>query len=251
MVSLSSDEAVPPITLLPQLLATGGGGRAGESGGRRRAGDGRKAMLGRVIGAMAVVGMLAGCASAPNPLAGAAPSPAQAAPAMAAPSANDPRIAALVRAGAKPLTGPAIAAYMDNVETTLRSQFATNGVSVTRQGNEIVVDMPADLAFETGKSALKPASRPLLVALGVALRHFSETVIDVYGYTDSAGTPTAQRDLSQRRAVTVGTILAAQGVGQERFYIEGKGAANPIASNASEEGRAQNRRIDIQISPVI
>jgi outer membrane protein OmpA-like peptidoglycan-associated protein len=208
-------------------------------------------MLSRVIGAMALLATLAGCASVPNPLAGATPNPAQAAPAAAAPGASDPRIAALVRAGTKPLTGSAVSAYMDNVENTLHSQFATHGISITREGNLIVVDVPADKAFETGESTLKPASRPLLVALGVALRHFNQTVIDVYGFTDSTGTPTAQRDLSQRRAVTVGTILAAQGVGQERFYMEGKGAANPIASNATAGGRAQNRRIDIQISPVI
>jgi outer membrane protein OmpA-like peptidoglycan-associated protein len=207
-------------------------------------------MLGRVIGAMALLATLAGCASVPNPLAGAAPSPAQAAPAVA-PAPTDPRIAALVRAGTKPLTGPAGSAYMDNVEKTLNAQFAAHGLSITRQGNLIVVDVPADKAFETGESTLRPASRPLLVALGVALRHFNQTVIDVYGFTDSTGTPAAQRDLSQRRAVTVGTILAAQGVGQERYYMEGKGAANPIASNATAEGRAENRRIDIQISPVI
>jgi outer membrane protein OmpA-like peptidoglycan-associated protein len=207
-------------------------------------------MLGRVIGAVALLTMLAGCASVPNPLAGAMPSPAQAST-VAAPTATDPRMATLVKAGTKPLTGPAVATYMDQLEQALSSQFAAHGISVTRQGNIIVVDVPADKAFDTGQSTLRPASRPLLVALGVALRHYGQTVIDIYGYTDSTGTPAAQRDLSQRRAVTVGTILAAQGVGQERFYIEGKGAADPIASNATDAGRAQNRRVDIQISPVI
>jgi outer membrane protein OmpA-like peptidoglycan-associated protein len=207
-------------------------------------------MLGRAIGVVAMLAMLAGCASVPNPLAGAAPSPAQAS-AVAAPAATDPRMVALVKAGTKPLTGPAVPAYMDQVEQALSSQFAAHGISVTRQGNVIVVDVPADKAFDTGQSTLRPASRPLLVALGVALKHYSQTVIDIYGFTDSTGTPAAQRDLSQRRAVTVGTILAAQGVSQERFYIEGKGAANPIAPNTTAEGQAQNRRVDIQIAPVI
>jgi len=224
--------------------------------GRRRLVE--KNMLGRLLGGIVVMAALAGCAAVPNPLAGAAPAkPAQAAtPAPSATptpvvGANDPRVVTLVKQGTKPLTGPAAGTYMDTVEAALRSQFATSGVSISRSGNEIVIDVPADMAFATGKSSLKPESRPTLVAIGAALRHFSQTVIDVYGYTDAQGTPAAQLDLSQRRAVTIATIMTSQGVSQERFYIEGKGAANPIASNATPEGRAQNRRIDIQISPII
>jgi outer membrane protein OmpA-like peptidoglycan-associated protein len=188
-------------------------------------------------------------------MAGAAPASAAAAQpqpggAAAAPATTDPRVAALAKAGTKPLRGPAADSYMNSVEQALRSQLGSSGVAIARSGNQIVIDVPADMAFATGKSSLIAASRSTLVSIGAVLKRFGQTVIDVYGYTDSQGPPAAQLDLSQRRAVTVATILATQGVGQERFYIEGKGAANPIRSNATPEGREHNRRIDIQISPV-
>jgi outer membrane protein OmpA-like peptidoglycan-associated protein len=75
-------------------------------------------------------------------------------------------------------------------------------------------------------------------------------VVDVYGYTDATGSDTYNLDLSQRRATSVATMLASQGVDQRRFYITGKGEADPISSNATESGRQQNRRVEIQISPI-
>ena len=79
------------------------------------------------------------------------------------------------------------------------------------------------------------------------LKKFNQTVVDVYGHTDNAGSDAHNNDLSQRRAVSVATILAQQGVDQRRFFIEGRGEGDPIASNASESGRAQNRRVEIQL----
>jgi outer membrane protein OmpA-like peptidoglycan-associated protein len=82
------------------------------------------------------------------------------------------------------------------------------------------------------------------------LKKFNKTVVDVTGHTDNTGSDSHNQDLSQRRAVAVATILANQGVDQRRFYIEGKGEGDPIASNATESGRSQNRRVEIQISPI-
>ena len=82
------------------------------------------------------------------------------------------------------------------------------------------------------------------------LKKFNKTIVDVYGHTDNTGSTPHNQDLSQRRAVAVATILANQGIDQRRFYIEGKGETDPIASNATEAGRSQNRRVEIQISPI-
>jgi outer membrane protein OmpA-like peptidoglycan-associated protein len=86
--------------------------------------------------------------------------------------------------------------------------------------------------------------------VGLILRKFNKTIVDVYGHTDNSGSDQYNLDLSQRRAVAVATILANQGVDRRRFYITGKGEEDPIASNSSESGRSQNRRVEIQLSPI-
>jgi outer membrane protein OmpA-like peptidoglycan-associated protein len=97
---------------------------------------------------------------------------------------------------------------------------------------------------------VKPQFNETLVSVGLVLRKFNKTIVDVYGHTDSSGSEAHNQDLSQRRAVAVATVLASQGVDQRRFFIEGRGESDPIASNATEAGRAQNRRVEIQLSPI-
>jgi outer membrane protein OmpA-like peptidoglycan-associated protein len=189
-----------------------------------------------------------------NPF-GGSPNPADqakaaGAAAKGAATAGDPRIAALTGSGVTPLTGAEIGTYMDQQETTLRGQLRDSGVSVTRVGNQIVLNVPSATAFDTGKASVTQQFMPVLVSLGTVLTHFDKTLVDVYGYTDSQGPEAYNLDLSQRRAVSVATALTNQGVSQERFYIQGKGEADPVASNATEAGRAQNRRVEIQIAPV-
>jgi outer membrane protein OmpA-like peptidoglycan-associated protein len=196
---------------------------------------------------------LTGCITL-NPFAGSSPSD-QAGNAVTPGAAgavvhDDPRIAALTRAGVAPLAGAEIATYMDQQETMLRGQLRDTGVSVTRVGNQIVLNIPTGIAFEAGKASLTRQFTPVLVSLGTVLTHFDRTLVDVYGYTDSEGPEAYNLDLSQRRAVSVATTLSNQGVDQERFYIQGKGEADPIASNATESGRSQNRRVVIQIAPM-
>jgi outer membrane protein OmpA-like peptidoglycan-associated protein len=195
--------------------------------------------------------LLAGCAALPTPFASESPPTAPASPTGAGtPGTADPRIATLESAGTKPLTGSAIAAYMTRQQQELHTQLDGKGVSITRSGNQIVVDVPADLAFDLGKSRLKPQINETLGSVGLILKHFDQTIVDVYAYTDTQSTASAGKSLSQKRAVAVATVLAGGGVDQNRFYIEGRGPADPIGSNATDAGRAQNRRVDIQISPI-
>jgi len=163
---------------------------------------------------------------------------------------GDPRIGALIGAGVGGLTGAAIGNYMDQQEAELRAQLQGTGVSVTRVGDQIILNMPSNITFATNQSTVQPQFNQTLVSVALVLKKFDKTIVDVYGHTDSQGDDAYNLALSQRRAVAVATILANQGIDQRRFYIEGKGESSPIASNATEAGRAQNRRVEIQLSPI-
>ena len=169
---------------------------------------------------------------------------------IGAATGTDPRIAALIGAGVGGLTGAAIGSYMDQQEAELRAQLQGTGVSVTRVGDQIILNMPSNITFATDSSAVQQQFSETLISVGLVLRKFNRTVVDVYGYTDSTGSDSYNLDLSQRRAVAVATVLRSQGTDERRFYIEGRGKANPIASNATEQGRSQNRRVEIQLSPI-
>ena len=163
---------------------------------------------------------------------------------------TDPRVAALLGAGIGGITGAAIGSYMDQQEAELRAQLQGTGVSVTRVGQQIILNMPSNITFGVDSAQVQPDFNETLIAVGLVLRKFNKTIVDVYGHTDNTGSDAHNQDLSQRRAVAVATVLANQGIDQRRFYIEGKGETDPIASNSNETGRSQNRRVEIQISPI-
>ncbi|MEQ1899881.1 MAG: OmpA family protein [Devosia sp.] len=169
---------------------------------------------------------------------------------IGAATGKDPRIAALIGAGIGGLTGAGIGKYMDQQEAELRAQLQGSGVSVSRVGNQIILNMPSNITFAVDSATVQPQFSDTLNAVGLVLKKFNKTIIDVYGHTDNTGSDAYNLDLSQKRAVSVAAILAAQGIDQRRFYVTGKGEAEPIASNANETGRAQNRRVEIQISPI-
>jgi len=169
---------------------------------------------------------------------------------LGAATGSDPRVTALIGAGLGGLTGAAIGSYMDQQEAELRAQLQGTGVSVTRVGQQIILNMPSNITFATDSATVQQQFSETLVSVGLVLKKFNKTVIDVYGHTDSQGSDTYNLDLSQRRANAVATVLASQGVDQRRFYITGKGEEAPISSNSTESGRAQNRRVEIQLSPI-
>lgn len=169
---------------------------------------------------------------------------------LGAATGNDARVGALVGAGVGALTGGMIGSYMDQQEAELRAQLQGTGVSVTREGNQIILNMPSNITFDTDSARVKPQFNDTLVSVGLVLKKFDRTLVDVYGYTDSTGPDAYNQKLSQDRAVSVATALANQGVKQQRFYITGRGEDDPIASNATEAGRAQNRRVEILLSPL-
>ena len=169
---------------------------------------------------------------------------------VGAATGRDPRITALIGAGIGGLTGAAIGKYMDQQEAELRAQLQGTGVSVTRTGNQIILNMPSNITFGVDSATVQPQFSETLVSVGLVLKKFNKTIIDVYGHTDNTGSDSYNLDLSQKRAVSVAAILSAQGIDQRRFYVTGKGESDPIASNATESGRSQNRRVEIQLSPI-
>ncbi len=160
------------------------------------------------------------------------------------------RNAALIGAGVGALAGGAIGNYMDNQESELRAQLQGTGVSVSRVGDRIVLNMPSNVTFATDRDQVIPPFYPTLDSVAIVLRKFEKTLIDVDGHTDSVGNAGYNMDLSNRRANSVANYLASRGVDPRRMSAMGYGLERPIASNATEMGRAQNRRVEISISPL-
>lgn len=162
----------------------------------------------------------------------------------------DARKAALIGAGIGALTGGGIGLYMDNQEAKLRQRLEGTGVSVTRVGDSIVLNMPSNITFDTNKADVKPQFYNTLNSVSLVFKEFKQTLINVTGHTDSSGDANYNFDLSRRRAAAVAQYLSAQQLDTNRFSVEGHGASDPIASNATASGKAQNRRVEITILPL-
>ncbi|RJG45151.1 MULTISPECIES: OmpA family protein [unclassified Mesorhizobium] len=165
-------------------------------------------------------------------------------------SKNAQRNAVLIGAGVGALAGGAVGATMDRNEAELRAQLQGTGVSVTRAGDQIILNMPSDITFGIDQDDIKPGFYQTLNSVALVLKKFNQTLVDVYGHTDSTGGDQHNFDLSQRRALSVANYLNAQGVDSRRFAVTGFGKTRPIASNDTADGRAQNRRVEIQLSPL-
>ena len=138
--------------------------------------------------------------------------------------------------------------YLDNKEKKLRQQMAGTGVEVKRNPDGSVgLVMPGNITFDTNKSNIKPNFYSTLNKVAQTLTEDNKSGILVTGYTDSTGNDSINIPLSQARAQSVASYLASQGVSTTRINAQGHGAANPIASNATAEGREQNRRVEISI----
>ena len=157
---------------------------------------------------------------------------------------------ALIGAAVGGLAGGAIGNYMDQQEAELRAQLQGTGVSVTRMGDRIVLNMPSNVTFATDQDQVIPPFYPTLDSVAIVLNKFNRTLIDVNGHTDSTGSLAHNQGLSERRAASVANYLASRGVDQRRMSTMGFGPSQPIASNATPDGRAQNRRVEVMIAPI-
>ena len=165
-------------------------------------------------------------------------------------SKNAQRNAVLIGAGIGALAGGAIGGYMDQQEAALRAELQATGVGIRRQGNELFLVMPSNITFRTDSATIEPGFTQTLASVGRVLQRYNQTLIDVYGHTDDTGSDAYNLQLSEQRARSVANFLAGQGVRQDRMIVSGFGESRPIASNASPQGREQNRRVEIRIVPL-
>ena len=160
------------------------------------------------------------------------------------------RKCALIGAGVGAIAGGAVGAYMDQQEMKLRQQLEGTGVSVTRVGDEIVLNMPGNVTFQTNSSDLNPQFFGVLDSVALVLKEYDKTVVQVVGHTDSTGSAEYNQALSERRASTVATYINTRGIDAQRILAFGRGLTQPIADNATAEGRAMNRRVELTLSPI-
>lgn len=148
------------------------------------------------------------------------------------------------------LIGGGIGQYMDMQEEAIRAQLQGTGVSVTRSGNNIILNMPHDITFDTGQDRIRSDFADTLDAVALVLNKYNRTMVNVDGHTDSDGGTSYNQGLSERRASAVASYLASRRVDSRRLIVRGYGESQPIASNSSAAGKAQNRRVEIRIVPV-
>jgi outer membrane protein OmpA-like peptidoglycan-associated protein len=157
---------------------------------------------------------------------------------------------ALIGAGVGARAGGMAGSYMDKQEAKLRQQMAGTGVEVVRMGDNLTLSMPGNVTFAFDSAKLNPQFDPVLDKLAQTLSEYNKTVIQIAGHTDSTGSHEYNMKLSLQRADSVKAYLEGRGVPAARLVTIGAGPDYPVASNDTEEGRAQNRRVEITIVPV-
>ena len=156
----------------------------------------------------------------------------------------------IVGVGVGAVAGAGIGYYMDQQEKKLREQTAGTGVDVIRDGDRLILDMPSSVTFDVDSYAISPAFMSTLDQVAGTLNQYESTFIDVYGHTDSTGSDAYNQTLSERRAQAVANYLASRGVKPERMATKGFGESQPKATNTTEAGRAENRRVEILLVPI-
>lgn len=169
---------------------------------------------------------------------------------MSGDDALERRQRALLGAGVGALAGGSIGYYMDRQEAKLRAELEGTGVSVTRIGDNITLNMPGNVTFATNSEDLSPAFFEVLNSVSKVLKEFDQTVVEVAGHTDSTGTEAYNQALSERRAASVSQYFVARNISKQRLISIGLGELHPVAGNVSAAGRQVNRRVEITMVPL-
>ena len=166
--------------------------------------------------------------------------------ALAGAALGDSKGAAAVGAGVGALGGYIWSTQMAQKKAAMEQATAGTGVAVTQTAdNQLKLNIPSDISFDTGQYAIKPNLRPILDQFAQGLSSQPNTEIRIIGHTDITGTDTINNPLSVNRAASARDYLVGRGVDSRRIQIDGRGSREPIADNSSESGRAKNRRIEI------
>ncbi len=160
------------------------------------------------------------------------------------------KTARIIGAGVGGVAGGAVGYKLDQQIKELREQTAGTGVDVTSDGQSILVNLPNGVTFPVNSATVQPQFRPVLDQISENLARYPDSLIDVYGHTDSTGSDSYNQTLSENRARSVAGYMTSRGVSSRRIQSQGFGETQPVADNFSEAGRAANRRVEIKIVPI-
>ena len=156
---------------------------------------------------------------------------------------------ALIGAGIGALGGAAVGAYMDRQQRELEAELSGSGVGVARQGDNLILRMPSDVTFATNQSSINSRFYATLDDVAAVLNRYDQSIVDIIGHADADGSDDYNLNLSRQRASSVAQYLVQRNVLADRLYVDGRGESQPIASNYTASGKAQNRRVEILIRP--
>ncbi len=162
---------------------------------------------------------------------------------------NSRQNARLAGAAIGAAVGGGLGNYMDKQEAELRQQLQGTGVSVTRKGDLVVLNMPGNVTFDTAKSQIQGNFEPVLESVARVINKFDDTNVEIAGHTDNRGSIQANQVLAQQRSDAVAGFLRGKGVNAKRLNTVAYGASQPLTENNTEAGRSANRRVEITLTP--
>ena len=165
-------------------------------------------------------------------------------------SSRERRERALIGAGLGAIAGGGIGYYMDVQEAKLRQTLSGTGVSVTRDGDNIILNMPSNITFGVNSADISSDFYEVLDSVTIAVNEYDKTLIEVMGHTDNTGSEQHNQQLSDRRARSVTDYLASREINSVRLEAYGYGEGYPVANNDTDQGRAKNRRVEIALVPI-
>ena len=157
---------------------------------------------------------------------------------------------AAIGAAVGAVAGAGVGKYMDEQERKLREQTAGTGIGVERVGDQIALTMPSNITFSVNSATIQPNFYGPLNDVATTLVEYPSTAVDIVGHASSDGPDDYNMQLSQQRADSVRSYLINQNVRAVRLYAVGKGETQPVADNATVEGRSANRRVEIILTPI-
>ena len=154
-----------------------------------------------------------------------------------------------IGAGLGALGGYVWSKHMQDKKAAMEQATAGTGVAVTQTAdNQLKLNIPSDISFDTGRSDIKSNLRPILDQFANGLQNQPNTEVRIVGHTDSTGSDAINQPLSLDRADSARDYLSARGVDIRRIIVAGRGSREPVADNSSEAGRARNRRVEIYLA---
>lgn len=141
--------------------------------------------------------------------------------------------------------------HMQEQKAAMEQATQGTGIGVTQTAdNQLKLDIPSDLSFDSGHYDIKPALHSVLDRFATTLNQNPVTNVRIVGHTDNVGSDAVNNPLSVNRAAATRDYLASRGVASNRISIDGRGSHEPIADNSTLAGRSKNRRVEIFVAEV-